>query len=177
MSINLNKELLFILISEQINNNCSFICKIINENKNINKDKLIKLVNNTINLDNLEIEILKLKNQKFINYQNDIFSLNENNILQIIKYPKFLFYINMIFGEKGNIILENFMEFGICNFNTLITTLELKQISDVENYVKYFILLIEKDYLIEEKENFFHQEIKMNDDIKNYLMKFKEIVK
>ena len=69
------------------------------------------------------------------------------------------------------------MEFGICNFNTLITTLELKQISDVENYVKYFILLIEKDYLIEEKENFFHQEIKMNDDIKNYLMKFKEIVK
>ena len=177
MSINLNKELLFLIISEQINNNCSFICKIINENKNINKDKLIKLVNNTINLDNLEIEILKLKNQKFINYQNDIFSLNEDNILQIIKYPKFLFYINMIFGEKGNIILENFMEFGICNFNTLITTLELKQISDVENYVKYFILLIEKDYLIEEKENFFHQEIKMNDDIKNYLMKFKEIVK
>ena len=172
MSINLNKELLFCLVSEQINNNCSFICKIINENKNINKDKLIKLVNNTINLDNLEIEILKLKNQKFINYQNDIFSLNEDNILQIIKYPKFLFYINMIFGEKGNIILENFMEFGI-----LITKLQLKQIVDVENYVKYFILLIEKDYLIEEKENFFHQEIKMNDDIKNYLMKFKEIVK
>ncbi len=177
MSINLNKELLFCLVSEQINNNCSFICKIINENKNINKDKLIKLVNNTINLDNLEIEILKLKNQKFINYQNDIFSLNEDNILQIIKYPKFLFYINMIFGEKGNIILENFMEFGICNFNTLITTLELKQISDVENYVKYFILLIEKDYLIEEKDNFLHQEFEMNNEINNYLMKFKDIVK
>ena len=177
MSINLNKELLFLIISEQINNNCSLICKIINDNQNINKDKLIKLVNNKINHSNFESEILKLKNQKFINYQNDIFSLNENNILQVIKYPKYCFLINMIFGEKGNIILENFMEFGICNFNTLITTLELKQISDVENYVKYFILLIEKDYLIEEKENFFHQEIKMNDDIKNYLMKFKEIVK
>ena len=83
----------------------------------------------------------------------------------------------MIFGEKGNIILENFMEFGIGNFNSLIIKLELKQINDIEKYLKYFILFIEKDYLIEEKENFFHQEIKMNDDIKNYLMKFKEIVK
>ncbi len=177
MSINLNKELLFCLVSEQINNNCSFICKIINENKNINKDKLIKLVNNKINLDNLESEISKLKNQKFIQEQNDGFSLNENNILQVIKYPKFLFLINMIFGEKGNLIVETFMEFGICNFNTLITKLQLKQIVDVENYVKYFILLIEKDYLIEEKDNFLHQEFEMNNEINNYLMKFKDIVK
>jgi hypothetical protein len=177
MSINLNKELLFLIISEQINNNCSLICKIINDNQNINKDKLIKLVNNKINHSNFESEILKLKNQKFINYQNDIFSLNENNILQVIKYPKYCFLINMIFGEKGNIILENFMEFGIGNFNSLIIKLELKQINDIEKYLKYFILFIEKDYLIEEKQNFLTQKIEINNDIKNYLIQFKEIVK
>ena len=178
MSIIFNKELLFFIISEQINNECSFICKIIKENKNISKDKLTKLVKEKINKDIFEKEILKLKNQKFINSENDFFSLNDNNILQVLKYPKFLFLINMLFGEKANNICEIFMEFGICNFNQLIQKLELKNVSQINEYINIFLLLIEREYLIKEKENFLEESNNIiNTEIKNHLINYKTIVK
>ena len=63
-------------------------------------------------------------------------------------------------------------------FNQLIQKLELKNVSQINEYINIFLLLIEREYLIKEKENFLEESNNIiNTEIKNHLINYKSIVK
>lgn len=115
------EELLHSLIEDQINDKSIEILKEIiniqNKREIINKEILIKNLsmsnNNEINIQYINI-IDRLINLNFIeinNINNNII-LKINNILNILLYPRYCYYVNVIYGPKCLQIIEYLLEFG-----------------------------------------------------------------
>ncbi len=115
------EELLYSLIEEQINDKSIEILKAIiniqNKGENLNKEILIKNLsisnNNKNNIQYINI-IDRLINLNFIeidNKNNNII-LKINNILNILLYPRYCYYVNAIYGPKCLQIIEYMLEFG-----------------------------------------------------------------
>ena len=126
------EELIYSLIQDQINEEASKILKIMisiqNSNNIIKKSLLIKDI--SINIDkeqningkNIVIEniIQTLINLNYIEYteptdENIIIKIY--NILNILIYPRYCYYINSIYGPKCLKIIEYLLEFGFYSLN------------------------------------------------------------
>ena len=117
------EDLLCSLIQDQINEKSSKILKeminIQNSSNNIKKSILIKnfSVNNDKNVNdknNIEKMIEIFFNLNYIEYNetNEDIIIKIDNILNILIYPRYCYYINAIYGPKCLKIIEYLLEFG-----------------------------------------------------------------
>jgi len=116
-------DLIIYLIQDQINEENSKIIKEIiniknsnnNNNSIITKSLLINKISNNINEINIENILEKLSDLDFIEF-NDIkkeeLNLNINNILNILLYPRYCYYITNKYGLKCLKLFEYLLEFG-----------------------------------------------------------------
>ena len=116
-------DLIIYLIQDQINEESSKIIKEIiniknsnnNNNSIITKSLLINKISNNINKINIESTLEKLNNLDFIEF-NDIkkeeLNLNINNMLNILLYPRYCYYITNKYGLKCLKLFEYLLEFG-----------------------------------------------------------------
>ena len=126
------EDLIYSLIQDQINEEASKILKIMisiqNSNNIIKKSLLIKDI--SINIDkeqningkNIVIEniIQTLINLNYIEYTeptNENITIKIYNILNILIYPRYCYYINSIYGPKCLKIIEYLLEFGFYSLN------------------------------------------------------------
>ena len=149
------KSLLLSLIEEQINDESTQIIKEIisinNSGKNITKKELINNLSlrKDINTKNLNIENItkRLLNLNYIkmNNINEEITLEVNNILNILFYPRYCYYINCIYGPKYLKIIEYLLEFGLYCIDTNINNLN-KTITrnDLDTLVRDGILIKNK---------------------------------
>ena len=116
-------DLLIFLIQDQINEESSLIIKeIINiKNSNIksnsplNKSLIIKKLSNNKNQINIENIFEKLINLDFIEFNDtkkEELNININNIINILLYPRYCYYITNKYGPKCLKFLEYLLEFG-----------------------------------------------------------------
>jgi hypothetical protein len=94
----------------------------------------------------------EVKKKDFIEFQ---YSINLEHVLNFIRFPKILYFINSKFGENAVLICEEIMQFGILSANQCIEQVQfkLKQAEKssviVLNSVKVtFVQLIESGYLV-----------------------------
>ena len=126
------EDLIYSLIQDQINEEASKILKIMisiqNSNNIIKKSLLIKDI--SINIDkeqningkNIVNEniIQTLINLNYIEYTeptNENITIKIYNILNILIYPRYCYYINSIYGPKCLKIIEYLLEFGFYSLN------------------------------------------------------------
>ena len=113
-------ELLYSLIQNQINDETSKIIKEIlnayNLGKNISKRELIKKVSLEKNSKESDIiinkMIEKLIDLDYVAMINENLILKIDNILNILLYPRYCYYINSIYGPKCLKVIEYLLEFG-----------------------------------------------------------------
>ena len=123
-SNNLN-DLIIFLIQDQLNEESSKIMKeIINIKKNASPSKslLIKNISNNTNQINVEKIIEKLINLNFIELndtknEEEIISIDINNILNILLYPRYCYLITNKYGPKYLKLFEYLLEFGFYKDN------------------------------------------------------------
>ena len=190
------EELIIFLIQDQINDESSqFIKEIIknqnmeNNNKFTTKSLLIKNLekqNKNISQLNIENNIEKLNNLDFIEYKeaNEGISIKKENILNVLFYPRYCYYISDKYGPNNLKIFEYLLEFGFYNenlnkfqkndFNSLIrdgiimktkipnkNNLEIFNSNKIEIYkINYKLMneIIFKEYII----NYYRKYISMN---------------
>ena len=116
-------DLIIYLIQDQINEESSKIIKEIiniknsnnNNNSIITKSLLINKISNNINEIKVESILEKLSDLDFIEF-NDIkkeeLNLNINNMLNILLYPRYCYYITNKYGLKCLKLFEYLLEFG-----------------------------------------------------------------
>jgi hypothetical protein len=145
MALNINNELYYILIEEQLNKNEAELIKYINENKKeINNINNLKKYIKNKDLNNL---LKNLYKQNIIDL--DVLSIKFENILNILKYPKYLFLVNILFGEISMKIVEYLFEKGQCSFNSILKYFNIINDEDFNIYKKNFNILIENNIIIE----------------------------
>ena len=148
MALNINNELYYILIEEQLNKDEAKLIKYINENKKeINNLNVLKKY-----IKNKDINIL-LKNLYKQNIIDLDLSIKFENILNILKYPKYLFLINILFGEISMKIIEYLFEKGQCSFNSILNNFNIINDENFNAYTNCFNILIENNIIIESKKN------------------------
>ena len=117
-------DLLIFLIQDQINEESSLIIKeIINiKNSNIksnsplNKSLIIKKLSNNKNQINIENIFEKLINLEFIEFNDtrkEELNININNIINILLYPRYCYYIVNKYGPKCSKFFEYLLQFGL----------------------------------------------------------------
>ena len=121
-----NLEDLIVLIKDHLNEESSKIIKeIINYRKtNINEATITKslLIKNIKNINQKDIEniIEKLINLNFIEFneqKKEEFTLNINNILNIVLYPRYCYYVTNKYGPKYLDMFEYLLKFGFYSEN------------------------------------------------------------
>ena len=113
-------ELLYSLIQNQINDETSKIIKEIlnayNLGKNISKRELIKKVSLEKNSKESDIiinkMIEKLIDLDYVAMINENLILKIDNIINILLYPRYCYYVNSIYGPKCLKVIEYLLEFG-----------------------------------------------------------------
>ena len=127
ISHNLEK-LLYSLIEEQINDTSASILKeliIIKKSfEKITKISLIKKIslnkNLKLNEENISVEniIQKLIDLEYIEIkENENILIKIDNILNILLYPRYCYYVNILYGPKCLKIFEYLLEYGFYNLN------------------------------------------------------------
>ena len=122
ISHNLEK-LLYSLIEEQINDTSASILKeliIIKKSfEKITKISLIKKIslnkNLKLNEENISVEniIQKLIDLEYIEIkENENILIKIDNILNILLYPRYCYYVNILYGPKCLKIFEYLLEYG-----------------------------------------------------------------
>ena len=190
------KDLLIFLMQDQLNDESSQLIKEIitnksieNNNKFLSKSLLIKnLEKQNKNISQLSIDniIEQLNNLDFIEYNEtkEEISFKIENVLNILFYPRYCYYISNKYGPSNLKFFEYLLEFGFYNenlnkfkkndFNSLIrdgiiikTKIPNKNNSDIFNSNKIEIYkinyklmneIIFKEYLI----NYYRKYISMN---------------
>ena len=167
MALNINNELYYILIEEQLNKDEAKLIKYINENKKeINNLNVLKKY-----FKNKDLNIL-LKNLYKHNIIDSDLSIKFENILNILKYPKYLFLINILFGEISMKIIEYLFEKGQCSFNSILNNFNINNDEIFNIYKNCFNILIENNIIIESKKNNEFKIIKdLNSNKKNNIYK------
>ena len=167
MALNINNELYYILIEEQLNKDEAKLIKYINENKKeINNLNVLKKY-----IKNKDLNIL-LKNLYKQNIIDLDLSIKFENILNILKYPKYLFLINILFGEISMKIIEYLFEKGQCSFNSILNNFNIINDENFNIYKDCFNILIENNIIIESKKNNEFKIIKdLNSNKKNNIYK------
>lgn len=167
MALNINNELYYILIEEQLNKDEAKLIKYINENKKeINNLNVLKKY-----FKNKDLNIL-LKNLYKHNIIDLDLSIKFENILNILKYPKYLFLINILFGEISMKIIEYLFEKGQCSFNSILNNFNIINDENFNIYKDCFNILIENNIIIESKKNNEFKIIKdLNSNKKNNIYK------
>jgi transcription initiation factor IIE alpha subunit len=155
-------DLIDIIVEEQFSREVAEVAKIILENgpstiKNIKS----KLSNNFFDARNGLIILLQ---NKFANYHEDqnkmpteiVYNLEIENILNVLRYPKILYFINLRFGETAVMILEEFMQFGILSAGQLIEQVAEKiestsnsNTTNKNSFRTLFLTLIEESYIVQ----------------------------
>ena len=120
------EDLIIVLIKDHLNEESSKIIKeIINYRKtNINEATITKslLIKNIKNINQKDIEniIEKLINLNFIEFneqKKEEFTLNINNILNIVLYPRYCYYVTNKYGPKYLDMFEYLLKFGFYSEN------------------------------------------------------------
>lgn len=175
------EELLIFLLQEQINDESSKLIQEIiniqkNEIKHITKSFIIKKFTKK-NLSEIYIEkiIEKLNNLDLIEIEEEI-KFKINNILNILLYPRYCYFVNNIYGPKCLKIFEYLLEYGFYihdankeknNFNKIDLNLLVKDdiiTINKNNEIKYRInynnmnKIMFKEYII----NYYRKYISMN---------------
>ena len=177
------EELLIFLLQEQINDESSKLIQEIiniqkNEIKHITKSFIIKKFTKK-NLSEIYIEkiIEKLNNLDLIEIEEEI-KFKINNILNILLYPRYCYFVNNIYGPKCLKIFEYLLEYGFYihdgnkeknNFNKIDLNLLVKDDiiainKNKNNEIKYRInynnmnKIMFKEYII----NYYRKYISMN---------------
>ena len=124
------EELLIFLMQDQLNNESSELIKeIINIKKlsktstNLTKSLLLKKFSNNIkDISQIYIENIleKLNNLDFIelSHTKEEIVFKIDNILNILYYPSYCYYINTKYGPKNLKIFEHLLEFGFYKDNS-----------------------------------------------------------
>ena len=167
MALNINNDIYYILIEEQLNKDEAKLIKYINENKKeINNLNVLKKY-----FKNKDLNIL-LKNLYKHNIIDLDLSIKFENILNILKYPKYLFLINILFGEISMKIIEYLFEKGQCSFNSILNNFNIINDENFNIYKDCFNILIENNIIIESKKNNEFKIIKyLNSNKKNNIYK------
>ena len=120
------EDLIIVLIKDHLNEESSKIIKeIINYRKtNINEATITKslLIKNIKNINQKDIEniIEKLINLNFIEFneqKKEEFTLNINNILNTVLYPRYCYYVTNKYGPKYLDMFEYLLKFGFYSEN------------------------------------------------------------
>ncbi len=80
-----------------------------------------------------------------------LYELDLESVLNILRYPKILYFINQKFGPNSVYIFEEFMQYGILSFHQCIEQIGYKLNKNNLNHQlrTLFITLIEHNYLIQ----------------------------
>jgi hypothetical protein len=80
-----------------------------------------------------------------------LYELDIESILNILRYPKILYFINQKYGPNSVMIFEEFMQYGILSFHQCIEQIKYKlNKNNLNNQLRcLFITLIENNYLIQ----------------------------
>jgi len=155
-------ELIEIILKEQFPEDVSLIAK---ELLNQGPSSIMNLTKK------LSLDFLTVRNSLIILLQNKLIKFDEiirkdlkeivyeieiSNVLNILRFPKILYYISLIFGENAVLIFEEFMQFGILNAGQCIEQLvfKLQAVKNINNtYInnikRVFLNLVEESYLIQ----------------------------
>ena len=109
------------------------------------RNSLIILLQNTL----IKYDEVIRKTSKEIIYEIEIY-----NILNILRFPKALYFINQIYGENAVLIFEEFMQFGIlsagqCLEQIVFKLQTYKKINStfINNIKSVFIKMVEENYI------------------------------
>ena len=153
-------ELIEVIIKEQFSE----------EVFNIAKDLLYQGPSSMIDLmKRLSLDFLSIRNALIILLQNKLIKFEElirkdakdivyvieiHNVLNILRFPKIIFFINQLFGENSVLIFEEFMQFGILSAGQCVEQIvfKLQSVKNINNsYVNniksVFLKLVEENYL------------------------------
>ena len=151
-------ELIYSLIQEQINDESAKIIKEIinirNSGKNISKTDLIKnfstkkeIKDKNIPIDKIFERLMNLNYIENNNINDESIILKIDNILNILLYPRYCYYINSIYGPKNLKIMEYLLEYGLYSIGDEDNNSQNKNI----NFTKDDFNLLVRDGIIIKK--------------------------
>ena len=121
-------ELMCMLINEQIGYNAQIIVNTIltNTNNTCTLNQILLNLINQISENDINNTIQILNSHEYISITNDnnyciINDINKDNILNILKYPRYLYLITMYYGKYGCEIAETILEKSIINQSNIIS--------------------------------------------------------
>lgn len=152
---------------------------------NIAKDLLNQGPSSVIDLmKRLSLDFLSVRNALIILLQNKLIKFEElirkdakeiiyeieiSNVLNILRFPKILYFINQLHGENSALIFEEFMQFGILSAGQCVEQIVFKlqsvkkiNSSYVNNIKSVFLKLVEENYLTQSLK-IKSQELKIKD--------------
>jgi len=137
---------------------------------NIAKDLLYQGPSSIIDLmKRLSLDFLSIRNSLIILLQNKLIKFDElirkdakeiiyeieiANVLNILRFPKILYFINQLYGENSALIFEEFMQYGILSAGQCVEQIVFKlqsvkniNITYINNIKSVFLKLVEENYL------------------------------
>jgi hypothetical protein len=128
------------------------------------RNALIVLIQNKM----VNFQEVKRKDSKEYLYELDL-----ESILNVLRYPKILYFINQKYGQNGVLIFEEFMQYGVLSFNQCIEQIGYKQNRTSANYLNNlklsFLDFIENNYIIQVAK-IKNEEIKGKKENSNYYL-------
>jgi hypothetical protein len=154
-------ELVEIIIKDEFSEEVYIIAKdILNNGKSTILEIMKRLSLNFLDVRNALILLSQKKFLKFTeemrkNVKENLYQIDIQNILNVLRYPKILYHINTLFGEKAVLIMEEFLQFGILSAGQCIEQISFKNKESLKNsnfsnnIKKIFFKLVEQNYIIQ----------------------------
>lgn len=154
-----NIDLLLLIVEEHISKNASEIINIIITNPSIMYGKIYEKVKDKMTKENYEMALRLLIKNQFIYIENSdnmikdslYFGYNVNNILNVLSYPKYLYYLTLNYGAEVADIGEKFFQFGVMSVKSLIK--KYTNINIENTFLRILKILFDEEIIIK-KDNF-----------------------
>lgn len=155
-----NIDLLLLIVEEHISKNASEIINIIISNPSIIYGKIYEKVKDKMTKDNYEMALCLLIKNQFIYIENNdnmikdslYFGFNANNILNVLSYPKYLYFLTLNYGAEAADIGEKFFQFGVMTVKSLIK--KYTNINIDNTFLSKLKILFDEEIIIK-KDNFY----------------------
>lgn len=178
-------ELIEVIIKEQFSEDVYIIAKdLVYQGPSSLIDLMKRLSLDFLSIRNALIILLQNKLIKFEELirkdsKETVYEIDIPNVLNILRFPKILYFINELFGENSVLIFEEFMQFGILSAGQCIEQIVFKlqsvktiNNSYVNNVKSVFLKLVEENYLTQVIK-IKSQELKSDKSTKNKINKSK----
>ena len=149
-----NFSLSCILIEEQISNEAKEIFKALIDSKDKLYMTIFNSIKNRMTKVTFDIGLNSLIKNEFIyivntNYaikESITFEINNNNILNVLYYPRYLYLITLNYGKEGAYIFEKFLQYGILSVKSLLNKFDDNKFNS--KYITMLKQMIEDGVLI-----------------------------